>query len=296
MNVDRQEDPILLSIIVPVAGMAGKLDHLRSWLHEICDLPLEVVIVHDVKDKETSLELKDIIAHLDSHRILFTEGSYGSPGLARNAGMELRRGEWVIFWDSDDQPNVKLTYDSIICAPTETEIIIGNFQKSKRGVTQEIFHKGQLSRVSVDPGIWRMIFRTKLLKDIQFKEYLMGEDQLFLAKMGLATKKIYFTNKLLYTYYQGNSHQLTTNHSNLVDLVRTSEDLSIHLKNSVKPHDNFALQIQSKIALTLWRSGLITFRRLLSYKPTIMAKLLAVMLTIRLEKIVEVIQECRDDS
>ena len=51
---------IFLSVIVPVRDMAGRLQNLRSWLAEVKNSPLEVIIVHDFFDQATQIELNEI--------------------------------------------------------------------------------------------------------------------------------------------------------------------------------------------------------------------------------------------
>lgn len=94
----------VVSIICPVRNMSGRLQKLEKWIHELGENPrVEVVIVHDYSDDSTEAELKIICKKYES--IILKQGSYGDPGSARNAGLEICTGNWVTFWDSDDQPD-----------------------------------------------------------------------------------------------------------------------------------------------------------------------------------------------
>ena len=94
----------LLSVIVPVARMSGRLALMQSWLTSISNLDtVEVIVVHDKQDEETSRELREILNSVNSDRCILIEEFVNSPGLARNLGLKAASGIWVIFADSDDK-------------------------------------------------------------------------------------------------------------------------------------------------------------------------------------------------
>ena len=88
-----------LSVVVPITLMHGKLEKLESWLKEIKDLPIEVLLIHDKRDNDTSFELQVLLKKLQNRKIVFKEGVYGSPGMARNAGLEGVSNYWTCFLD-----------------------------------------------------------------------------------------------------------------------------------------------------------------------------------------------------
>ena len=97
---------MLLTAIVPVTKMAGKLQHFEEWLSICRGLPIEIIVCHDVQDDQTGPELTKIFESLNlENKLIFLEGTYDSAGLARNAGIPLASGEWIVFWDSDDLPD-----------------------------------------------------------------------------------------------------------------------------------------------------------------------------------------------
>ena len=97
---------ILASVICPVRGMGGKLNLVRKWIEEISHNPqIEIILVHDIADTLTGEELMEISNTYRNTRV--TEGYFGNPGSARNAGLEICLGKSVVFWDSDDEPNVE---------------------------------------------------------------------------------------------------------------------------------------------------------------------------------------------
>ena len=94
----------MLTAIVPVSGMAGRLHNLENWLSTIHDLDIQIIIIHDHRDSETERQLLSILGTINSPKIAYLSGAFGSPGAARNAGLERVDSKFVCFWDSDDLP------------------------------------------------------------------------------------------------------------------------------------------------------------------------------------------------
>jgi glycosyltransferase involved in cell wall biosynthesis len=204
---------ILLTVIVPISQMAGKLENFQSWISSLAKLPIKVVVVHDYVESETSNQVREIIWKAGNSRIHFLEGIYGGPGTARNAGLDDVSSEWVCFWDSDDLPNTHIALKMISSATISNEVLIGNFQITNYqdpSQSAEILHHGKLRNIGANPGLWRMIFRTESLGSIRFDDIKMGEDQVFIALYNLGSRSIMFSDEFVYNYFQAVPGQLTS--------------------------------------------------------------------------------------
>jgi glycosyltransferase involved in cell wall biosynthesis len=222
------------SIVCPVFNMAGRLELLEGWIQAVSLHPrIEIIIVLDVSDEATRNELDKIC---QKHKnIKFTEGYFGNPGSARNAGLELCQGKWVVFWDSDDEPNVENFLASIkSIEETNSDLFFGRYK---------VFHEGSrslfdspawtfdtqinLSIVAQNPGIWRIIFSRELIDGLRFNPLRMAEDQIFICEAILKAKTITFADSQIYTYFTGSLNHLTRNPEALQDLlpafIKTSE-------------------------------------------------------------------------
>lgn len=198
-----------LSVIVPITKMAGRFSELSTWIPAAIGLPIQIVFIHDIQDSVTSIELLDFAKRFPEARIQIIEGTYGSPGLARNEGLKLALSPWVAFWDADDLPRPEAFISAIRAADSEVDVIIGNFL-SRSGRSKIVSnHQGLLENVAVNPALWRMAIRSSILEGINFSSCLMGEDQIFLIDLNLGTKSLYFSNEIFYEYFQGHPMQLT---------------------------------------------------------------------------------------
>lgn len=202
---------VTLTVIVPITKMSGRFNELKTWITASVDLPLQIVFIHDVQDSLTGVELHELISGCPGAHIQIIEGTYGSPGVARNQGLKLAISPWVAFWDADDLPRPDSVLSSICQSQAETEVIIGNFISRFGEVLLENHHLGQLENVAFNPALWRMTFRSSILKEINFSSCLMGEDQIFLIDLNLSSRNIHFSNEIFYEYFQGHPMQLTMN-------------------------------------------------------------------------------------
>jgi glycosyltransferase involved in cell wall biosynthesis len=225
-----------LSVVVPIAKMSGRLDNLRFWLQSALALNIQVVLVHDKQDEITGLELSELVSKSPYENLVFLEKTLNSPGLARNYGRTATQGEWIAFWDSDDLP-IPHKYLEMICEAEKNQkpVAIGGFQ-SQNLITHiiDVVHapNKNLNSIFRHPGIWRMAFKSKLIRDLSFSEFRMAEDQLYLAELNLESGDAYFSEKLVYTYIIGSETQLTKNKSALRSIPLVTKEMAKKIENN----------------------------------------------------------------
>lgn len=218
-----------LTVVVPVTLMAGRLNKLEEWLKIATGYPIQVLIIHDKRDIATGEQLATLVRHLNTEDIEVIEGKFGNPGTARNQGITKASGKWITFWDSDDSPCVESVMSEIKEIPNSIEVIVGSFRKADEyaGVISNWDKPRNLQHVAMNPGVWRMIFRTASIENSRFPALLMAEDQVFLSEFRLAERQIQFTSRGFYTYVIGNPEQLTKSKLALADLPRAMLKIGI---------------------------------------------------------------------
>ena len=91
----------LVSTIIPVFNRSGMI---RSAVQSVLDQtyrPIEIILVDDGSTDDTWSELSELAKrHPDEIRIAQREN--GGPGLARETGRQMARGEYIQYFDSDD--------------------------------------------------------------------------------------------------------------------------------------------------------------------------------------------------
>ena len=248
----------VLTVIVPISRMAGKLENLKTWIDLIIGTNIKVILVHDFQDNDTGKELIEFIDSIRTQQIVFIEKYFGSPGLARNAGLALADTKWCCFWDSDDIPNIEKTISNIGNSRPGTEVIISNFKIVSSQNSIVVNHYSNLDYVALNPGLWRMVFKTELVKDEKFLDLRMGEDQIFLLDIDISKRNVEFSKEITYTYITDIEGQLT-NQANLNSLSA----LYIIEKSVLKA--NYTLN--RFLSIVYWRLFLSALKRLRDKYP-----------------------------
>jgi glycosyltransferase involved in cell wall biosynthesis len=237
---------IFLSVITPVTRQADNLQNLSYWLSKLSNKSIEVLLIHDKSDAYTGPRLKELLATIDNSNILYFEGEYGSPGIARNEGLKYARGEWLCFWDSDDLPRLEDVYllmqtdmdgtaDCIVASYMSRNIQTGVSSIDKLGDNYQV-------QIALNPGLWRFFFRKSSMGEIKFSNLMMAEDQLFLAEYLKNDLNLRISEYNTYTYFKGNPNSLTSNKYALNDLSKASSR-TLAIMNSVKEVNLFIVGI-----------------------------------------------------
>lgn len=215
----------LISAIIPVAGFPNGTSQIDSWTESEGLRGFEIIFVDDSDDKEVQKKLKEIAAKLSKYsKVKIMKSQSRNPGGARNLGLSIAEGSWIVFWDCDDIPNPSKVKEMIIIAnDNNSDVALGNFQirdGSSRNVKIKKVVDGQhiLESVAINPGLWRFAFKSKIAKSIAFPELSMGEDQIYLANYLTYFRTLSFYPEIVYEYWNHPSGQLTKNRKKMREL------------------------------------------------------------------------------
>lgn len=253
-----------LFLIVPVTRLHGKESNLRTWLSKMPSDEISVLLVHDVQDSLTANVLREILLEVNNPKIQIIEGKYNSPGLARNEGIGFLESEWTWFVDADDLPRTEEGLAIIDQAGSDTEVLIGDYSINFAGSTGKkltISHLGSSESVAINPGLWRMIFRSNSIGQTKFTNHKMGEDQLFLLNFGIFNRRVEFCNIPIYDYFRNIDGQLTSRRDNIVEIIGV-------ISETFKIFEKATGGAKKLIGIVLIRQ-IVTFLKNISYVETI---------------------------
>lgn len=200
----------LISIIIPVYN-AEKYIHrcIKSVVNQSYK-ELEIIAVND-GSTDDSLSICDTLAAQDNRIKVFSQIN-GGVSKARNTGLRLAKGEYVMFLDSDDYmlPDMCKTMldvllskqaDCVICGIKEPE---GGLWSPHRNIDYSIladFKKDfiyQLNTELLSP-CWNKIFKRQLIANLFNEEISFGEDLIFdLEYLNNCTHISFITTPLVY--------------------------------------------------------------------------------------------------
>lgn len=229
-----------LTIVVTVGNSSLNWHNVIKIAEKIQDARVFGVFVFDDPDFVTSEKLSRIISSKTNCRILFS--SCRNPGGSRNIGLDAAESKWIQFCDSDDMVswNPSLlnaldsgysTYDALVCSYSTEDTLTG---------VRSAKHPTSLIDVTLNPGIWRWLFKRENIKSLKFHESRIGEDQFFLCNFLALNPKLYYLKDMVYTYRVNSSASLTSNFSN-IELRETIKAITQTPYNSVRL--KFALSI-----------------------------------------------------
>ena len=251
-----------ISVIVPITKMANRLHNLNTWLSQLGDYQIEVILVHDIQDESTGAELDAVLSTISDSRITLVNGHFGAPGLARNAGLLHVTGEWICFWDSDDIPYPSRIFNAVSLTDESTEVVIGQFKFENELTGKSIDAKAvqSINTLVNNPGIWRMVFRAESISGKTFSAWKLGEDQLFLEEFDLDSRKVSFVEERFYRYFHGGKGHLTNNRELLIELYQVAKSGSNLILNYKGPNASFLTSMYSRQILTCLLHGGINIK------------------------------------
>jgi len=215
---------IKVSVIVPVFNASNYIERCIYSLFDntIAD-ECEFIIVDDCSTDSSVLLIERIISERKDKNIKLIKHHYNKgAAAARNTALNIAKGEYVIFVDSDDwveKNYLELLYDNAMqndsditmCGlykESETDSKIISFE-----IKENSDYVNDLLTEALPGWLWIKLFRLEFLKrnNIHFIDNInICEDLIFCLKAFSATKNISYVDKSLYHYNIMNQNSLTS--------------------------------------------------------------------------------------
>lgn len=233
----------LISIIVPIYKVEPYLKRCLDSIVNQTYTNLEIILVDD-GSPDNCPAICDEYAAKDK-RIVVIHKENGGLSDARNAGLDICKGEYISFVDSDDW--VDLSYIEVLISLQKkytADITIAEhdliapktfYKKETFQYKEEIFNnKEGLKQLfsSNNPTYtvaWGKLYKKDLLKDFLFPLNKYHEDEFTTYKLFYHSKVICYTNKKLYNYFLREGNITSTSHP--LDLLQAYEESFIFFKN-----------------------------------------------------------------
>lgn len=135
-----QTERIDVSIIIPVYNAAETIGDLISKILRETRVVIELIIVNDGSTDATGNLIRDVC---DNRFILIEQENQGVYA-ARNAALDIHRGEWVIFLDADDDVKDGFIYERWQDAiNTQADVMIFNAWRTGSSSSKTAVHVKQ---------------------------------------------------------------------------------------------------------------------------------------------------------
>lgn len=218
----------VLSIIIPHHNRPEMLVELLSTIPDRGEI--EVIIVDDHSERQPVLD-----ASRQNVRLVCQHGDERYAGSARNAGIEMARGDWIIFADSDDQFDTEALLRVLSILQTyEADLVYvrsSSFATTGGDGTRHHSVNNLLDRAAVEPEClvqfyppWAKFIRRDLLLDrqVRFESTRVSNDVMFSALLYFAAQKVTIIPDVVYKIREGNP-SLTSQ----VDITSIEERMNV---------------------------------------------------------------------
>ena len=203
----------LISVIVPVYKVEEWLDECVESIVRQSYKNLEIILVDD-GSPDNCPQMCDEWAKKDD-RIKVIHKENGGLSSARNAALDIIKGDYISFIDSDDyiHPDMYKTMledakrtgaDIVKCGryiDRDGTIERLTFIKKPREYNREemldcfFYHRDDFCS-----GVWDKLYKSELFGDLRFPDGLNSEDYYVYAIIYSSAKKLYYNNRPFYYY------------------------------------------------------------------------------------------------
>lgn len=202
----------LVSIVVPVYNIEKYLEQCVDSIMEQLYTNIEIILVDD-GSTDSSGDICDILASRDA-RIKVVHKNNEGVSIARNVGITISAGEYIVFVDPDDymeQSLVKAMFDSMEKNNSDLVVCNYNVNYQQTGEITTVDCVSSISNIDELVGnvlcgngyLWNKIFRRSIIEKykIEFdKELILLEDELFVLNYIKHCNKISCVADVLYNY------------------------------------------------------------------------------------------------
>lgn len=251
----------LLSIIIPVFNVQDYLSKcIESALNQTY-IDTEIILINDGSTDNSGMICDNYSKN--ENKVQVIHKANGGLSSARNAGMDVARGNYIAFVDSDDWLDADMystlielleVNDADIAACGFKEIYFGNSKFHSNFGSVTLFNKEEAinSLVSDDNSVrfevWNKVFRRELVGDLRFKEGQIFEDVFFDRNIFLRINKLVYIDRPFYNYLKSRPGNTNSHfNENKLKVFKEFDDFITDLKNnslldSSKRFEVFALE------------------------------------------------------
>ena len=208
-----------LSIIIPVCNVEKYIGPCLESIYRqgLSDGDFEVIVVNDGSTDNSMKVVEDIRLH--HHNIQIIHQDHAGPSVCRNEGMEMAKGEYVLFVDSDDLlMDNGLTVLLKKALDTSADMVVADFMRLNDDEITSVYDSQVTDSQVVDktgldyyveeydPGvgsfIWRILYKRTFLNEnhIRLEPGVYYEDIPFLQECYLKAQRVIGVHLLYYIY------------------------------------------------------------------------------------------------
>ena len=203
---------ILISVIVPIYKVETFLDKCISSIVDQTYKNLEIILVDD-GSPDNCPQKCDEWAKKDS-RIKVIHKENGGVSSARNAALDIAKGDYICFVDGDDYVAIDLyekivnllrknPFDIIVFDANRIDLngdIFSSTEKIQEGLINSESALAELLNSNINSYVWDKVYKKSLFDDVRFPVNRKWEDVATIYKLFMKTNNIYCYPQKMYFY------------------------------------------------------------------------------------------------
>ena len=201
-----------ISVIIPVYNAEKYLQRCVDSVLTQKYKDFELILVND-GSKDGSGTICDLIASKDNCVRVVHQQNAGA-GAARNAGLALAQGEYIVFVDSDDVIDTNyfdylsnhvedVVFIDVDDVDEEGRIVGGQFMSKYSSCSKDTLLRNQMTGKLSWGGVRKCVKRQLLIEnDIRYSNHKIGEEAIYSYLVLRYAKSIGFINTPVYHYMQ----------------------------------------------------------------------------------------------
>lgn len=217
----------LISIIIPVYNNEEWFERCIISVINQTYKNLEIIIINDCSTDD----VEDIIfkyKKLDSRIIYMKNDKNKGVGYSRNRGLEISKGNYIYFLDSDDyieKDAIETLYNNI--KPNDTYCCMTAGFKEVAGVRKEAHRKIEDLELLKSPSVCVRLFNKKMIdkSGILFSDIKVGEDLEFVFKLLIYNNSVSYVDKALFTYVIHNDSSIRSYTDEQLDTLKAMDSI-----------------------------------------------------------------------
>lgn len=206
-----------ISVIIPVYNVEDYIDEtLTSLLNQTMINDIEVLMIDDGSIDNSRYIIERYALDYENFHAIHKEN--GGQGVARNLGLDLAKGEYIHFIDSDDYI-VPDTYEKLYNLATNSDydfVVVNANRFTRYNCKEEYLFKNSFKNINMstefhdisenplfvwDTAIWNKLYKKEFLikNNIKFpNKKLFFEDLIFSLETYIRANHFYYLNEFLY--------------------------------------------------------------------------------------------------
>lgn len=206
---------IKLSIIIPMYNAEKFVKDIIDYFLRFSIYPYELIFVDDCSKDKTVAMLKKFKTESDLNIKILENANNCGPGISRNNGIQVAKGKYITFLDSDDSftddyfenimPLLDKDYDIVV---HDAKLTYDTKKEKTYSMFTTNFDEGFIEKkkalVFVNGCTWGKLYRRSLVESngIVFLDLKRNEDAPFTKIAFAKAESVWYLKKQLYCYYQ----------------------------------------------------------------------------------------------